>query len=746
MAHCLRLTDFYNKLSKKQKIWGIVLISLIFCLILTLLLLRFLPYPELNDFLKNRKYSTRIYDCNGELVQILPLEQGLRREFVSLANIPEELQKAFIQAEDKRFNVHPGFSIFSLFRAALQNISSRKTVSGASTITMQLARIISPTPARNVLTKGLEIINALRLELRLSKKEILELYLNNVPFGFNTEGVNSAARLFFGKDIASLSTEEIYILSIIPRRPSLYNPLQNPKESAIQASKVFNVSANDIYAKIKNANSFHYQQKMPHYIEYLKQTGFLHYQKEDVTLSASLILHDYAASLLEDSLLRYQHSRITNGAILVANTQTGEILTWVGSGDFYNKENLGQNDGVLAKNQPGSSMKPFLYALALENGFNANTILPDIPTDFGSKELYIPQNFNNRFNGPVRFRVALASSLNIPAVYLLDKLGIDTYIQKLKNLEFNSITNIDYGLGLALGNAEVSLFELVQGFSVFPRDGVFLPLKPTVAEENTLAPKKVYSTEASRLICDILSDKQSRTLGFGYSQSFETQFSSMFKTGTANQYQNITALGATPLYTVGVWMGNFDGNTVIGRTGSSVPATIAKEILENMQTNDVPFKEVVGYKQAEICTLSGKLATSECKNTITEYVDSTELCDWHINGSVQYPPIYEQFLSLKNQNAFIAEQDSSIKIISPNDGSIFYYDSKLGNRQKLTVELIGVTDKEFSVTLIEKNSQKIVEYFELKGTNKFTLTPTKGDFTLIVTSINEQTSINYTVL
>ena len=280
---------------------------------------------------------------------------------------------------------------------------------------------------------------------------------------------------------------------------------------------------------------------------------------------------------MNDALLEAQKSRISNASILVIDNKTGEPIVWAGNAQFFDEDHSGQSDGVLVRNQPGSSMKPFLYALALETDdehgnplFSPGTILADIPQEFGDEKLYIPSNFNNRYNGPVRFRVALASSLNVPAVYLLNTIGVDNYLNKLFELGFDSLkkSGKEADLGLALGAGEVSLKELVTAFAVFPRDG------------KDFNNRQIYHSDTARIICSILSDKAARALGFGYSQTFQTDYPAIFKTGTSNQYQDIVALGATKQYTVGVWMGNFSGQTVVGKTGSSLPAWVAKNFLQ----------------------------------------------------------------------------------------------------------------------------------------------------------------------
>ena len=708
---------FRNSLLKKF----FLILGLIFTLFSVFFLtLRFSPYSALSDF-KNRRISTRIFDSQGKLIQIVPCENGIRREFLPLEKIPAFVQSIFIEAEDKKFYSHHGIDFAAILRATFQNASEGRTVSGASTITMQLARIINPHRSRNIFVKVIESFDALRLEARFSKKEILELYLNSVPFGFNTEGVASATRTFFGRELEQISEEQAACLAVIPRRPTLYNPLSEPENCARAASELYSSvkgKENALYIEdfeqiCRNARSFSYPFEAPHFVRYLSNLKDSPIgKKSEVWTSLFLDLQQAAEDMLSRAVFEYSSNRLSNGAILVLDTQTGAILAWVGSSNFFDDEHKGQVDGVLSCQQPGSSMKPFLYALALENGFLPASVLPDIPMDFGFENLYVPQNFNNRFNGPVRFRVALASSLNIPAVWLLNEIGIEKYKKRLNSLGFNSLKEQDTGLSLALGGAEVSIFEMTQAFSVFARDGRFIPLwaiddfdsDPASTKDKSQFPDseksiQVFDTNTARIICDILSDKDARALGFGYNQTFQTPFPSMFKTGTANQYQNITALGATPRYTVGVWMGNFSGETVIGKTGSSIPAKIARDILVMLQGNKgEDFKKPAQFKKVRICSLSGKEACENCPDTVKEYVPigekSQEQCDWHTKNGTSYPAEYATWFHLKNRSGIVDDKGSPLKIISPRNGSTFYYDQSIRkDQQKLVVEASGGSEE-----------------------------------------------------
>jgi penicillin-binding protein 1C len=409
---------------------------------------------------------------------------------------------------------------------------------------------------------------------------------------------------------------------------------------------------------------------------------------------------------MELSTLR--DNRVSNGAILAMENATGAIRVYVGSASWFNEEGGGKIDGVRTLNQPGSCLKPFLYALALDGGFGAADVLPDLPTVFGGREAYIPANFNRRFNGPVRFRVALASSLNIPAVYLLERLGVGAFEDYLVSLGFDSVAVRmgSHGTGLALGNAEVSLEELVRGFSVFPRGGS-LPVLRWIegedagepAESGGEPPRRVMSPYAAALVADILSDRASRFAGFGPAPSLSTEFTALFKTGTANQFQHIWALGATERFTVGVWMGNFSGETVVGRTGSSVPARIAADLLTAMEKSAGSFpnreqRDILSglAEEVRICALSGMTAAPACPGAVTEWVPRDRIpppCSWHGSGPVRYPPEYQAWIAERFRSGSV-RQGGSGSIRLPVPGSVYYMDPALpAEAQALRVETSG---------------------------------------------------------
>ncbi|MCL2196596.1 MAG: transglycosylase domain-containing protein [Treponema sp.] len=736
--------------------------------LITWLFLRFSPYSDLKQF-KSRPYSVRYYDRYGMLLQITPVADGLRRE--KPLEIPKQIKDVFVFAEDKRFYSHIGVDAFALVRAVYQNTSTGRRVSGASTITMQLARIISDNaqPAsksqrtRTIGSKIAEMFNAVRLETRYSKNQILEMYINSLPFGFSAEGAASAARNFFAGEISMLSPAQIFCLAVIPRRPNHYNPHENPENCMAAAMDLQSRFADnkkltrkwpllahaderDFRFALSSARRFQYPFEFPHLIRMINPQ--LNNESGEMRLTVDLALQRYLENAIAGNVAMYYSSRITNGSALVADNETGEILAWVGSADFFNDQAAGQIDGVLALNQPGSSMKPFLYAMALENGFHPSDVIADVPMTFGESEIYFPQNFNNRFNGPILFRASLASSLNIPAVYLLYRLSVRNYTKKLLDLGFDSIEKSaqDAGLGLSLGNAPVSLLELVRAFSVFPRDGNYLPFTWELEKENK--ERKIYSPDTARLICSFLSDSSARVLAFGTGRNFRTSFPAIFKTGTANQYQSITALGATMKYSAGVWMGNFTGETVMDKTGSSVPAAIVRDTLNALQRAgsniSLDFPEPKDWSIKRICAVSGMDPSEACLSVINEYVHSSEnrvICTWHkiVNGRSEtvYPAEYQAWFTSSVRQGSLDYSSRPLEIVNPRNGFVYLSGSGIG-MDEIPAEVIGGDDNVLHVTHNGRTFRKDRPFI-------FFLEREQGVNTLTVRNGREEETVTFTI-
>ncbi len=705
--------------------------------VLTLLwlVLRFSPYPALETFLR-RPYSLVALDRNGGRLAVFAVDDGIRREPVVLGELPRRVLDRFLEAEDRRFFVHPGFDPLALMRAAFQGAAAGRVVSGGSTITMQLARMVRPREG-GIVGKLREALDAARLELRLGKRRILELYLSNVPYGRGAEGIESAAFAYFGRRACELGDYEAALLAVLPRSPSRYDPAAHPEELAQAAVRVFaraplgrGHSREELFALFrsaaKGARRGVYPNRAPHFLRdaLLPASTARRADAQSRAVPGEAAAFRLVSSLdpeiqrtlettLKDGVAGWERARLTNAAGIVLDAVTGEILAWVGSVDFYDEEARGQMDGVLAPGQPGSCLKPFLYALALDHGFTPATVLPDLPLEFGGGAVYIPLNFNNRYNGPVRLRVALASSLNVPAVYVLNRLGVQSFADFLIQIGFESMRTQrdDVGVGLALGNARVTLLELARAFSIFVRDGRPLVVTPfakggrvfaaqgghAFAHSSTASEPPLMSHYAAVTVRSMLSDPASRFTGFGEGKAFAVPYDAIFKTGTANQYQHVWALGATERHVVGVWMGNFTGETIIGRTGSGIPARAVARVLSFISESGRVFAPPEGVEKARICALSGGLATDACPATVEELFRPKALpepCSWHRPGleSPVFPPEYAAWLA---QGARHGAADGArvgasavAGIVRPRDGAVFWFDpSRPASDQAILIQV-----------------------------------------------------------
>ncbi|MDR0378218.1 MAG: transglycosylase domain-containing protein [Spirochaetaceae bacterium] len=718
---------------------GGVFLAAVFRLVLALI-----PYPELASY-RSRSYGLAIRDRNGTALRVLPAADGVKREWVDREAVPPGVLRVFIRAEDRRFYLHPGVDPAAVLRSAVRNLRAGRIVSGASTITMQLARLIRVRRPGFGGKLG-EAWDALRLEARLSKKDILELWFNGIPFGSNIEGLAAMTRARFGIPVERLDDAGAALLAVIPRRPSRYDPAADPVAAVSAAMALsrrcgLNLDEEALRAAAKNASGpDHAPFYAPHF------TGRIAGMPEargaarpgtkpggktknaipgEVYTSLDLPLQLFAEETLQTELRGLRDNRVTNGAVLAIENETGAVRVYAGSASWFDDRISGKIDGIQVRNQPGSCLKPFLYALALDSGFSPADILPDLPSVFGGSEAYIPSNFNRRFNGPVRLRLALASSLNIPAVYLLERLGVRNFEEYLAALGFDSLAASmgTHGTGLALGNAEVSLEELVRGFSAFPRGGspAVLQWLEDAGTGNTAQSAAgrnpgsgIMSSYAAWMIADILSDRGSRFVGFGPAPALATTFPSMFKTGTANQFQHIWALGATRRFTVGVWMGNFSGETVVGRTGSSIPARIARDLLAALEQQPAAYRDgapsldsptLVGptsggphpggptpalVREAQICALSGMAAGLFCPGTVREWLPGgggPGPCTWHAGGEVRFPPEYRAWLTERFRSGRISAGEGGGRIRQPLPGSVYYLDSGLPpDAQALRIE------------------------------------------------------------
>jgi penicillin-binding protein 1C len=644
-----------------------------------------LPMPELDAFLSDAS-GTRITDRTGALLSIVPGPGGAFQERSGPGGIPAECEDLFIRLEDARFRRHPGVDPLAAARAAADRLFFPSARSGASTITMQLARLVEPRP-RSVTGKIVEAWWALRIESRLTKDRILAAYLDEVPFGRNTRGVGAAAWSYFGMDISRLTRAQFLALAVIPRNPTVYDPVDHPERLIAAATDLdarmhLGIGAAALEAAVRGARGARPPGDAPHFSRWVLGellAGRIRSPGGVLRTSLDLALNHDIEGRIRFVVSRYADARVTNAAVVAVDNATGAVIGWVGSRDFSDSEHSGQVDGALIRRQSASTLKPFLYARMLEKGWTAATLVPDLPVIFGApdEESFRPRNFDKRSHGVVRLRSALASSLNVPAVYTLSRLGLPDFLQTLRDVGFSLPPDAGtrYGMGAAIGNAEVSLLELVHAFSVFPRGGTLGRL--VAAAETDPDIQRVYDPFSAWMICDILSDPSARVTGFGTRTYFRTDVPSMFKSGTSSEFTNLWCVGATTRFTVGAWAGNFDGRAVINKTGSIVPTQIVSDILNRLSAahpsarSARDFTPPPGLVSARICTVTGLSATPSCDSTRTEYFRSAAevpaRCDYHANPSTQGSPLLDSLLA----------KGETLRILFPVHGQVFYLDETL---------------------------------------------------------------------
>jgi penicillin-binding protein 1C len=669
-----------------------------------------LPMPELDAFLGDPS-GTMITDRTGALLSVVPGAGGAFQMRTGHMGIPAECAEIFIRLEDSRFRLHPGVDPIAVARALVDKVISPSARSGASTITMQLARLVEPR-ARSVPGKIVEAWWALRIESRLSKDRILAAYLDTVPFGRNTRGVGAAAWTYFGTDLAHLARAQLLALAIIPRNPTVYDPFDHP-ERLIAAARALadrnrlGIAADQIEAAVRGVHGARPPADAPHFARYVQSellAGRLRAAEGTLRTTLDLGLNHDIEARIQFIISRYVDARVTNAAVVAIDNSTGAVIGWVGSRDFSDAEHSGQLDGALIRRQSASTLKPFLYARALAKGWTAAALLPDVPVIFGAadEESYRPQNFDKRSHGVVRLRTALASSLNVPAVYTLSRLGVPEFLRTLNDLGFSLPRDAAarYGLGTAIGNAEVSLVELVHAFSVFPRGGTLADL--VLVQGTDPSVRRIYDPFSAWMICNILSDPSARVTGFGTRTYFRTTVPAMFKSGTSSEFTNLWCIGATPRFTVGAWAGNFDGRAVINKTGSIVPTQIVSDIINRLsEEHPLPpaardFIPPAGVVAARIDTLTGLSATPFSDSTRTEYFRSAAVVpppgDYHADPRTSNMLLLDSLLA----------RGETVRIVFPVNGQVFYLDETLRTGpQDIPVSIAARNEGDVTVTVDE---------------------------------------------
>lgn len=654
---------------------------------------RLLPGYEFADI--KRSSGFLIFDCRGRVLRAVGREQGL---WVDLRDISPELIKATLFSEDRRFCLHPGIDPLAAARAIVQNLSQGRIVSGGSTITMQTARLILGPRPRGIKAKVEEVLLALYLEWRLPKDRILELYLNLAPYANRYVGCRSASRGYFGLEPRELNASQASWLAIIPRNPSFYDPrrraprLESARQSLIAGLCRAGLLSAEELARASRPPEVREQAlpyEAPHFCDWvLSRVAF---PGRDLRTTIDEELNDDLQKHLRAYVKKLSRYGISNAAALVIRNADMSLAAMVGSADYFDSRISGQVNGALALRQPGSALKPFTYGLALERGFPVSYLLPDIDFDpTPDEEDFIPRNYDERFHGPVRMRTALGCSYNVAAVRLLERVGQPELLSRLRMAGFQSLGHDPdhYGLGLTLGNGEVTLFELVRAYAALANRGWykeirFLEGKNDQGQADDSA--RLFSEQVAYILTHVLSDRSARQPAFGECSPLDLPFPCAAKTGTTKDYRDNWTVGFTTDYTVGVWVGNFDGRPMHGVSGVSGAGPLFRDIMLALHRKHRPksFPRPEGLEERSICPLSGDLAGPGCPNRMAEFFLAGKSprtpCRFHDQeGKIIYPPLYRDW-ALRNSGDEGARigQGSACYIAFPRDGEVFRIDPGL---------------------------------------------------------------------
>lgn len=641
--------------------------------------------------------STRIYDRNGQLLyEIVDLYDGSQQN-IALDELPACLPQATLATEDENFYQHPGVDITGVMRAAWLNLRGGEVRAGGSTITQQVARTLllgDEKNERTVRRKLREMILALQLNTRLSRDEILELYLNQSYYGNLAYGVEAAAHSYFGHSARNLSLAQCALLAGLPQSPALYNPLTDFKAAQARQEVVLGLMVKQGYitpaeAEIALTEEFNFAAtqfpiEAPHFVAavwtQLERNFSAELHDGGLKVTTSLDLNwQYTAERTANQYLAVLNNppdgsppkNAHNAALVALNPYTGEVLTMLGSPDYFDEAIDGNVNAALARRQPGSALKPFTYAATfdpnLPQPWTPATMILDIGTPFVTRRLesYTPSNYGLAEHGPVSIREALASSYNIPAVVALDHIGLDKFTRITTRLGISTMTDSNrYDLSVTLGGGEVRLLELTAAYSAFANGGqrvdpvyileirdaqdqLIYEWKPPTLGHPELDPRVAY------LITSILSDEAARFPSFGRGSALSLGGRvAAAKTGTTTDWRDNWTVGYTPEVVVGVWVGNADNTPMQEVSGVSGAAPIwnqfIRKVLQGQAYLNFPVPE--GLKRREVCAMSGLLVTPECPQTKWE---------WFIEGTepTEYDNLYQRFV-IDRRTGLVADENT----------------------------------------------------------------------------------------
>ncbi|MTJ50428.1 penicillin-binding protein 1C [Dolichospermum sp. UHCC 0259] len=692
------------KLKRNYKLNKIIVSGILICL-----LIRLCPYfaPIHSIDIVQHQLAMEFTDRNNlPLGTVLTSDQE-NTSVVKLNQVSPQFIKAILAAEDGSFYQHGALDLKAIFRAIKIAIDQKKIVSGASTITMQLARMLDNSP-RTFTAKLKEVWLSWRLAAGMSKDEILAAYINRLPMGGNIYGVEAAARIYFSIPASDLNLAQASFLAAIPNNPTYFNPYQHQKRLQQRQKYVLNRMVQEKYISDAEAQQISQEKVIfqprqqgiiaaPHFLFWLaKQNNTPNQESSPIRTTINRPLQQFVEAQVQQVISSLKANNVHDAAAVIIDNSSGEVLSYVGSPDYFNDVKSGRNDGVQALRQPGSTLKPFVYELALEKGvISPHTILPDVPTHYAipGAKLYSPTDYTNSFLGPVRVRVALANSLNVPAVKVLEKVGVATFLNCLHELGFAHL-NQDaeyYGLGLTLGSGEVNLWELARAYLTMANMGKNTPLVTTLnSSSNSVSPSSVSGNW--RLIIDMLSDRYARSTAFGVDSVLNLPFPVAVKTGTSSNYRDTWTVGFSRDYTVATWVGNFNGEPMRQISGVTGAAPLWNRIILHLHEHQTPadFPPPEGMIKLPICATTGLKPTPSCTSIVQEYFSVKDKIAYEKSTDFHLSPVYDQWLAKQPQLHFNSD---NFRIISPRNGDLFLLYPSGDRQQKLEFKAAGTLNQ-----------------------------------------------------
>jgi penicillin-binding protein 1C len=657
--------------------------------------------------------SVEFVDRRGRPLRRFLQDQRVYRLRCKLSDISLNVIAATLSAEDKRFRVHSGIDFLAAGRALTQFLTKGAPQSGASTITEQLVKLGEHREPRTITTKLAEVWRALCLERHWNKDQILEGYLNRLDYGDLQVGLASASWDYFEKPPSDLSVAEAAFLAAIPQAPSQLDPFRHfDATKARQRWVLGRMRANGYLDDATYARALSEPLRLrqrnrdfeaPFLVDLLlERRGTLPPEGGIVHTTIDLSLNQWIDQVIAHQLAKLADKNVSAAAVVVIDNSSGDVLALCGSGNYF-EPGIGQINGAWSTRSAGSALKPFTYLRALENGAFPGTVVADVPTDFATETgLYRPNNYNHRFYGPVSLRFALANSLNVAAIKVLERSGGPQTLRE--TLQRAGITTLDhpaayYGLGLTIGNGEVRLLELTSAFASLARLGIYRPfhlvLHPQGELTKVIAPgHRIFDERAAYLLADMLCDNHARAATFGLNSYLNFDFPVACKTGTSSNYRDNWTVGFTPEWTIGVWVGNPDNSAMRGITGVTGAAPIFREIMLHLheQRDTSWYRTPVGIGRCWIDPLTGREVPKDHARAIQEIFafkpESARPEDYDSANRVRLPAEYSAWL-LSNQNTSIPllqSRANHLRILQPVPGSLYFLDPDIpANDQRLVL-------------------------------------------------------------